>query len=72
MIEKSTYFYSDEESHDPICALSLIVQLIIKSCRCGIRVLSFTPTPHPFAGAQMFIVLQKFTMKCKYRTTNGY
>lgn len=31
MIEKSTYFYSDEESLDPTCAfVGLIVQLVEK------------------------------------------
>lgn len=37
MIEKSTYFYSDEESLDPTCAfVGLIVQLVEKK-KCGIR-----------------------------------
>lgn len=68
LIKKSTYFYWDEESHDPICAFEFVQ--LIESRQCGIRVLFFFPST--FSGAEMFIVLQRFTMKCKYGVTNSY
>lgn len=62
MIDKSTYFYSDEESLQPVCAW-------------WVWVLNCTSVWHPFylLGAKMSIVLQRvIMMMCKYRITNSY
>lgn len=61
MIEKSTYFYSDEESLG-LCSMGSIVQLV-RSHLCGI---------HLFLGAKMCVVFLRFIMKCKYRIANSY
>lgn len=64
MIEKSTYFYSDEESLDPTCAfVGLIVQLVEKKSVASV---------YFWVQKKMSIVFQRFIMKCKYRITNSY